>query len=259
MSRRFLRALSRVGAWPARIIAAVSPIVPFLAGIAVLAGGALVIRTYGASFRIGRLLAATPAVTVAEARALAAGSPRYVRVEGRIDSEDEFEDDAHRPLVFRRTRLQLRRGSRWSAFEDRRERVTFEVREGLDGIAIDDASLDTGLVVVPRESVGTAADVPDRVPPGTPPAAPVRLLVEQVSSVEHAIVVGVPALDEAGEPRLSAGLGRPLILTTLERPEAMRVLAGDRRGRVLVATACLAGGVVLLAIAAVLAVVGAVA
>ena len=236
-----------------------SPLVPVLAGIAALVAGILVLRTYGPSYRVGRLLAATRPVTVAEARELASGPPRYVRISGRIDAEDEFEDDAHRPLVFRRTRLQLRRGGRWVAFEDGRERVPFEVRDGLDGIAVDDAALDTGLVVIPRESVGTAADVADRVPSGTLPTAPVRLLVEQVSSVEHAIVLGVPGLDEAGEPRLSAGLGRPLILTTLETDEAMRVLGrGDRR-RPMVAVVCLAGGIALISLGLVLAVVGVVA
>ena len=110
--------------------------------------------------------------------------------------------------------------------------VAFEIREGLDAIAIDDAALDVGLVVVPRESVGTAADVAGPRPAGTDPATPVRLRVEQVSSVEHAIVVGVPGLADAGAPRLTAGLGRPLILTTLEPAEAMRILAGgDRRRR----------------------------
>jgi hypothetical protein len=244
---------------PARIIAAVSPVVPVLAGIAALVAGVLILRTYGPSYRVGRLLAATRPVTVAEARALASGPPRYVRISGRIDAEDEFEDDAHRPLVFRRTRLQTRRDGHWVAFEDGRERVTFEVRDGLDGIGVDDAALDTGLVVIPRESVGTAADVADRVPPGTLPTTPVRLLVEQVSSVEHAIVVGVPGLDDAGEPRLSAGLGRPLILTTLEPDEAMRVLTqGDRR-RPLVAVVCLASGIALVALGLVLAVAGVVA
>ena len=189
---------------------------------------------------------------------MAGGSPRYVKVSGRIDAEDEFEDDAHRPLVFRRTRLQLRTDGRWVSFEDRRERVAFEVREGLDGIAVDDAALDTGLVVVPRESQGTAADLADRVPAGTDLATPVRLRVEQVSSVEHAIVLGVPRLDAAGEPTMSAGFGRPLILTTLEPDEAMRVLAGGERRRPLVAAACMIGGFVLIGLAGLLAIVGAV-
>jgi hypothetical protein len=236
----------------------VSPLIPLVAGLVALIAGVLVLRTYGPRYRVGRLLAATQPATIAKARALAAGPARYIRVSGRIDAEDEFEDDAHRPLVFRRTRLQLKTNGRWVAFEDRRERVDFEVRDGLDGIAIDDAVLDAGLVVVPRESVGTAADVADRVPAGTAPTTSVRLWIEQVSSVEHAIVLGVPSLDAAGEPRLSAGLGRPLILTTLERDEAMRVLTEGERRRPLVAATCMIGGFGLIGLAVVHAVVGAV-
>jgi hypothetical protein len=244
---------------PARIIAAVSPLLPLIAGLAALVAGAIVLRTYGPNYRVGRLLASTPTVSVAEARTLATeGSARYVRISGRIDAEEEFEDDAHRPLVFRRTQLQLQEAAGWVSFEDRRERVRFEVRDGLEGIVVDDAALDSGLVVIPRESVGTAADLADRVPPGTAPDAAVRLRVEQVSTVEHAIVLGVPGLDGAGEPRLSSGLGRPLVLTTLEPDEAMRVLAAGHSRRPLVAAACLAGGLGLLVVALILAVVGAV-
>jgi hypothetical protein len=83
--------------------------------------------------------------------------------------------------------------------------------------------------------------------------------VDQISSVEHAIVLGVPRSDADGEPRLSAGLGRPLILTTLETDEAMRVLAEGRSGRIKIALACLAGGLGLIVVALVLAIAGAVA
>jgi hypothetical protein len=236
----------------------VSPLIPLIAGFAALVAGVLVLRSYGPNYRVGRLLASTPAVSVAEARALAAqGRPRYVRISGRLDAEDEFEDDAHRPLVFRRTRLQLRGETGWVTFDDRRERVRFDVRDGIDAIGVDDAALDTGLIVIPRESVGTAADVADRVPPGTPPETPVRLRIEQISSVEHAIVVGVPGLDQAGEPQLSAGLGRPLVLTILERDEAMRVLTGGESRRPRIAAACLAAGLGLVVVSFVLALVGA--
>ncbi len=227
-----------------------SPTILILAGLVALAVGVLILRTYGSSYRVGRMLAAARTVSVSEARALATGPARFVRVDGRIDAEDEFEDDAHRPLVFRRTRLQLRAGTAWESFEDTRERVRFEIRDGLDAIVVDDAALDEGLVVIPRESVGTAADVPDRVPPGTAPETPVRLRVDQISSVEHVIAVGVPGLDGSGEPRLSAGLGRPLILTTLDRDEAMRILVGGDRRRPVVAAACLLGGAALIAVGA---------
>ena len=235
------------------------PLIPVAAGVVALVAGILVLRTYGPNYRVGRLLASTPEVSVAEAREVAAGSARYIRVAGRIDAEDEFEDDAHRPLVFRRTRLQVSREDGWATFEDSRERVRFEIRDGLEGIVVDDSALDIGLVVVPRESVGTAADLPDRVPPGTPVETPVRLRIEQVSSIEHAIVLGVPSLDEAGEPRLSAGLGRPLVLTTLEPDEAMRLLTDGNARRPLVAAGLLAVGLGLLVVGGLLAVIGAVA
>jgi hypothetical protein len=228
---------------PPRIIAAVSPLVPLAAGLVMLALGLLIRPALGARYRVGLLLAAAPLIGIAEARALAAGPPRYVQIAGRVDSEAEFEDDAHRPLVFRRTRLQVRDGSRWVDLDDHRERVPFDVREGPDSIAIDDEALDVGLVVVLRESEGTAADVPDRVPAGTDPASSVRLRIEQISSVEHAIVAGVPELDAAGVPRMSAGLGRPLVLATMDRPDAMRVLAEGRRfPPIVLATTLIVGG-----------------
>jgi hypothetical protein len=220
----------------------VSPLIPLAAGLVALAVALLISRSFGPRHRVGRLLASTPAVSIAEALTMAGGPPRYVRVQGRLDSETDFEDDAHRPLVFRRTRLQLRRGSAWIDLDDRRERVPFELREGLDSIAIDDEALDGGLVVVVRESEGTAADLPDRVPAGTDPATPARLRIEQVSNVEHAIAVGVPGLDATGTATLTAGLGRPLILATMDRADALRVLAeGDPLRPVLLAATVVAG------------------
>jgi hypothetical protein len=241
------------------IIAAVTPLILLAAGLIALVAGWVVLSSFGPKFRVGRLLASTPLVSVAEAVAMSAGPDRYVRIAGRLDAEDEFEDDAHRPLVLRRTRLQLRDGRAWRAVEDRREVVPFSVRDGLDAIAVDADALDTGLVVIPRESVGTAADAPERLPAGTVPATPVRLLVEQVSSIEHATVLGVPTRGPDGVPRMTAGLGRPLVLTTLDRDEAMRVLAGSGSRRPLAAAVFFAGGLVLISLALAWALFGAIA
>ena len=244
---------------------AVTPLLIGAAGLVALVAGGLVLRTFGAAYRVGRLLATAPQVTVAEANAIAAtGRKAYVRVAGRIDAEDEFEDDAHRPLVFRRVRLEARVGRSWRPFEDHRRAVPFTVNEGLDAIAIDVDALDAGLIVVPRESVGRAADLPDRVPDRHPADTPVRARIEQISSIEHAIVVGYPvAIDDAaaepreGEPRdgagagaaptarMTAGRGRPLILTVLEPPEAMRILAGGDAGRTRLAAGLLGAGAIL--------------
>jgi hypothetical protein len=236
----------------------VTPLIPIVVGLVALAIGIAILRTFGPNYRVGRLLAVAPQVTVAQARALATGPARFVAVRGRIDSEAEFEDDAHRPLVLRRVRIELGEGRRWTTVDEQRQSVDFELREGLDAIGVDHAALSTGLVVIPRESVGTAADAIDRVPDGTPPSTPLRLRIEQVSSVEHATVAGVPTLDaSSGAIRMAAGLGRPLILTTLERDEAMRVLTADAPRRPLVAVVALVVGSISLAVGLAWALVGA--
>jgi len=224
----------------------VIPLVLALAGLALLSAGWALMRTLGPRTRIGRILASTRIVPVGTAVSLA-GRAAYVGVRGRVDSDAEFEDADHRPLVYRRTRLEAeRRPGRWIAFEDRTERVPFEIHEGLDAIGVDVAGLGDGVVVVARESVGTAADVPDRAPSDVPPGTPVRLRVEQVSSVEHAIVLGVPIRRPDGSVALAPGLGRPLVLTTLEPREAIRIVGGGRRGRAIAAVVALVAGAALL-------------
>lgn len=261
VSGRFLRALRFPGATsrlPAptdapRIIRAVAPLLALL-GIGALVAAAVTLRSFGPGFRVGRLLASLPPTPMAEARALAErGERRYIRVDGRLDAEEEFEDDAHRPLVLRRTRLEARRLGRWVPFEEQREAVAFEVREGIEGLAIDGDALDEGLVVMPRESTGTAGELGDRAPAGMSARTPVRLRIDQLSSVEHAIVLGVPVRAPDGTLRMTAGLGRPLVVSTLEPPEAMRVLA-DGGSRPRVAAGLLVAAAVLLALAAVVAV-----
>jgi hypothetical protein len=229
----------------------VTPLLLIAAGAIALGAGVAVLRSFGPGFRVGRLLAATPRVPIEEARALAElGTRRYVRVDGRIDSAAEFEDADHRPLVLRRTRLEALSGGTWETVEDSREQVPFEVREGTAAIAVDGAALDAGLVVVPRLSDGVAGDLTARLPAGLPPETPLRARIEQVSSVEHAIVLGVPVADD-GRIRMEAGLGRPLVLTTLDPPEAMRILG---RGDTVRARA--AAGLLLAGLAFVLAGIG---
>ena len=115
-------------------------------------------------------------------------------------------------------------------------------------MAIDTDGLDDGLVVIPREANGTAAEARELVAADLPDDTPVRMRIEQVSSVEHAIVLGVPIATGEGSVVIGPGRGRPLVLTTLDAPEAMRLLAGGRRARVaLAATLIVAGAVAILA------------
>jgi hypothetical protein len=103
-----------------------------------------------------------------------------------------------------------------------------------------------GLVVVPRERRGRAGDLGDGAPSGVPADADLTLTIQQVSTVEHATVTGVPRRATDGRVVIGAGLGRPLVLTTLERDEAMRVLTGGATGRAKLAIACLVAAAVFL-------------
>jgi hypothetical protein len=150
-------------------------------------------------------------------------------------------------------------GGRWRAVEDGIEAVPFQLNEGLDSIAIDESGLRDGLVVVPRQSVGVAGDLGDRLPADVPRDTRTRVTIEQVSSVEHAIVLGRPARDDTGQPRMTAGLGRPLVLTTLEIPEAMRILTGGALLRSRIAAGCLIAGAALVVLGGVWWAIGSVA
>ena len=214
-------------------------------GIAAGLVGYLLLRRSGTGWRVGRLLAAAPERTLAQAAAIVAGGEEaYIRLHGRIDSDEEFPGDDGKPLVYRRRRLQQRSGgSGWETFDDERLAVPFRLSQKGERIEIDTEALGDGLVVVPRESEGVAADVTAEavsgVLPELAPETPVRLRIEQVSAVDHAIAAGVPRVGGDGSVVLGPGLGRPLVLTTLELDEAMRVLAGGRRRELLVASGLL--------------------
>jgi len=220
----------------------------------------LLLRSLGSRYRVGRLLAAAPLVEISEALRLATGAPRYVRITGRISSEEEFPDENDRPLVYRHKRVDVIDASgKWRSIADEREAVPFGVETRDDFIAVDENAIAEGLVAIPRESTGKLSDLPAETVVGVEglpgPESPARLLIEQVSAVEHATICGTPVLLN-GQPTMTAGAGRPLIVTTLEAPAAMRVLASGQRPRVLTAAALLVAASLLLVAAVVAAISG---
>lgn len=234
---------------------------PLLIVLGLAAGviGWYLLRRGGNAWRLGRLLAAAPQRSLAEAAAIAAaGDETYVRLHGRIDSDEEFPSEDGKPLVYRRRRLQRRSRSGWQTFDDERLAVPFRLGERGEHVEIDTEALGDGLIVVPRESEGVAADLTEDALigalPELPDDTPVRLRVEQISAVDHATAAGVPRPGPGGSVLLGPGLGRPLLLTPLDQDEAMRVLAGDRRSELLLAAGLLVAApiVILLGIAALL-------
>jgi hypothetical protein len=244
------------------MIPGVGPLLLGAAGVLALGVAFAILRSFGPRYRVGRLLAVVAPIPIAQAIRIAeAGETRYVRVDGRIDSDEEFEDDVHRPLVLRRTTAQwgdggaralLSASGRWRSEEEPDLQLApFVIREGMDEIDVDGGAIREGLVVVPRVSMGKVGGLGDRAPADWDPEWDARLVIEQVSSVEHATVLGVPRRSVDGRTVIGPGLGRPLILTTLERDEAMRVLTGGAAGRSRLAIGALAVGAALVAAAVV--------
>jgi hypothetical protein len=213
---------------------------------------ALLLRRVGPTYGIARRLSGTPQMSIDEAIELAtSGDQRYVRVSGRVSSEEEFPDEHDRPLVYRRSRLEVADRDRgWRSIAQDSEAVPFGVEARGAYLAVDAAALVEGLVVVPREATGRVADLDPQLAGEEDPQATARLVIEQISAVEQAVIAGVPRLDETGTPMISAGLGRPLILTTVELPAAMRLLARGRHGTVVAAAVLLVAGAVLAVAAA---------
>ena len=235
------------------------PLVLIVAGVVACAAALVGLSRAGPAYRLGRTLSGAPSCAVGDVGAAALAGRRYVRVHGRIASEEEFPDENDRPLVYRRRRLELAEdplGRHWRILEDEVHAVAFGIEERGDYVAVEAADIDEGLVVIVRESTGTAADALDRVPPGTPPAMPLRHRLHQVSAVEHAFVAGRPTLLADGRPALTRGSGRPLILTTLEIPEAMRLLAAGHRRLVRAATLTLGLGAGLIGLGVLLGLFG---
>jgi hypothetical protein len=223
-----------------------------LVGALVVVLGAVLLNRGGPGYRIGRTLAVAPELSLDEVAAVAArGEPRYVRTRGRVASDEEFPDENDRPLVYRRQRLQTGGTGRWADIDDDRVAVPFGLEAKGTFLALDVDALGEGLVVVPRVAEGVARDLPpayaERVP-GLAPEAAIRLRIDQLSAVEQTTAAGVPGMGPDGQPRLSAGLGRPLIVTPLEPDAAMRVLAAERRGAVRTAAALLVTGLAFVAV-----------
>lgn len=207
----------------------------------------LLLRATGTGYRVGRMLAVAMEVPLPDALEAAASgrTPGYLRTSGRISSDEEFPDENDRPLVYRRQRLQALEGRTWRTLADDRTAVPFGIEERGAFLVVDVDALGDGLVVVPREAAGTASELPSgALPPGVTlrPETPVRLRVDQLSAVEHATVAGVVGSGPDGQPRISAGADRPLIVTSLAPSEAMRVLAAEHRGGVRVASVLLVAG-----------------
>lgn len=213
-------------------------------GVLLLASGALLIalsiwssRRGGTRTRAARLMAGVAPVSPREA--LLVGDGHYLAVSGNIDAAEAFEDESHRPLVYRRERVLIADGSAWREIERVVRSVPFVISDGEHALAIDAAHLGDGLVVIERQWDGSVAELAaahrDYQDPEiatlvaqlatAAPATGARVVLEQISTLDRGTAAGL-----LRDGTLAAGgAGQPLVLTTLDRREALRILGSGQR------------------------------
>ena len=187
-TRRFLRVVCCPGDAAAALLPSppVTPLLVIAAGLVAIAIGTLLLRSYGPRVRVGRLLAVTPPVAVAPRGAGRLRGPA-LRADRRTPRRGRRVPRRERPPA--RLPAPAHRDAPPGRLADPRRAAPgrpVSGRDGLDEIDVDATALDVGLVTLARESVGTAAEVADQLPARLPPETPVRLRIEQLSSVEHA-------------------------------------------------------------------------
>lgn len=230
-------------------------------GVALIVAGLLLSRRTDARTRAGQLLAGLSPISPTEALKLAAlrgGAAPYLAIKGSIDAPEIFEDEHHRPLVYRRERVSVADEGGWRVIDTAERSLPFVVSDPSNSISIATADLADGLVVVERRWEGSVADLhaagreyqrPETAAlvaalAASDPTRRARVGLEQISNLDRATAAGQLVNGE-----LRAGVGRPLVVTTLERAEALRLLGTEGRGRLATSTlalAFLALGVLLL-------------
>jgi len=223
-----------------------------LIGIALVAVGLLLSRRANVRTRAGQLLAGLSPITPTEALRLAAlrgDSAPYLAIKGSIDAPEIFEDENHRPLVFRRERISIADGQGWRVIDVAERSLPFVVSDASSAIRIATADLADGLVVVERRWEGSVAELHAAgreyqsaetaalvaALATSDPTRQARVGLEQISNLDRATAAG-----QLVDGELRAGAGRPLVVTTLERAEALRLLGGEGGGRLASSTATLA-------------------
>ena len=213
-------------------------------GALLLASGALLIalsiwssRRGGTRTRAARLMAGVAPISPREA--LLVGDGHYLAVSGNIDAAEAFEDESHRPLVYRRERVLIADGSAWREIERAVRSVPFVISDGAHSVAIDAAQLGDGLVVIERQWDGSVTELAaahrDYQDPesaalvaqlaSAAPTTGARVILEQISTLDRGTAAGL-----LRDGALTAGgAGQPLVLTTLDRREALRILGSGQR------------------------------
>jgi hypothetical protein len=224
-------------------------------GAALVTGGYLLARSSGAYLALGRRLAGATEHRVGDLSELQEAPRRPVRVAGRIRCPDPIVTARDDRLValHRDVDVQLADGS-WRTIERLRVTRSFELWDHDGSLTIDAAQAAEPLVTIPHVWRGAVEELTDEghvaaverlLAEGRAPSA-ARAVTRMVSVVERLLVLALvePATD--GGVRLAPPPGG-YVISTLEIDDAMRLLGGPRRSRLVAGFVLVAAGMLVAA------------
>lgn len=223
----------------------------FVAAASIVIGLALA-RTSGARLSLGRRLAGAREHRVGDLADVRPVPLRPVRVVGRIRCADPILTAADDRLValHRDVEVQHSDGS-WRSIERIRESRGFELWDHDGSLAIDPDKAAEPLVSIPHVWRGRPDELEDprhrsaieRLErEGRPPVA-ARSVTRMISVVERLLVLGVVEATDDGLRLVPPPGG--YVISDLELPDAMRLLGGAGRWRLITGVALMAGGSIL--------------
>ena len=205
-----------------------------LAGIAVLVGSLVILRTSGADPRTARRLAGPPELKVGALLDAERMPERPIRIAGRIRCRDPLQAPNDERLVAFHRDVEVRVGGRWRRVERMRATRSFELWDHDGSLTVDPARAAEPLITIPHVWEGDPAELQEphtsavaRLEERYGPATAARAVTRTVNVTDRLLILAQPARAD-GVVRLEAPPGGYLI-STLALPDAMRLLGGRRR------------------------------
>jgi len=237
-----------------------------LTGLLLFLAGLVLVRSSGARTRMGRRLAGPPQLAVGDLFDLAQLPARPIRVIGRIRCPDPIVTSRDEQLVavHRDVEVLLPDG-RWRSIERVRATRGFELWDHAGSLPLDAAQAAEPLISIPYVWEGDPAELDESYAPaierlrmehGAPRRA--RAVTRTISVVDRILVLARPEREPDGTLRLVPP-DSGFVISSLDLPDAMRLLGGPRRGLLLAGAGMTAAGVLCILVAGFVAALGLVA
>lgn len=225
-----------------------------VAGILIGVVAVVGIRAMGARPNLARRLAGPPEIKVGRLLGDEPLPSRAVRVAGRVRCREPLVTADGEQLVAFHRDVEVRIGGRWRSLERTRESRSFELWDHDGSLTVDPADAAEPLVTIPKVWRGSPELLEE------PHASAMRRLVERhgaasearattrtLSVIDRLLVLARADDADGGRPRLVPPKGG-FVISNLELPDAMRILAGRHRLATVAAVGGLAMGIALMAI-----------